>query len=207
MKVRIQKSEVRSQNVHAALWLLFLVFLGSNAFAQEEAPKLQPPLGEIPPTFWEQHGLIVILATAGVILLVVLGIWFWLQPKPVEALPPEEIARRELAALSKRPENGEVISRASQILRQYVLAVFELPAGQPTTAEFCQLITENDKMGNELSSALKDFLRQCDDRKFAKLGAVAPLNAAVRALELVNQGEARREHLRQREVKAVAATA
>ena len=178
------------------LWLAVIFAL--TTVAQDEAPKLQPPLGEIPPTFWEQHSLIVILAAAGIILFVALGIWFWLQPKPVEALPPEAMARRELETLSKRPEDGEVISRASQILRQYVLAVFELPAGQPTTAEFCQLIAGNDKMGNELSGALRDFLRQCDERKFAKSDSIAPLNAAARALTLVEHGEARREELRQR---------
>ena len=169
-----------------------------RVMAQEEAPKLQPPLGEIPPTFWEQHGLTIILVAGVMVLLVVLGIWFWLQPKPVEPLSPEEIARRELEALAQRPEDGNVISRASQVLRQYVLEAFEFPAGQPTTAEFCKLMAQSDKVGDELSNVLAAFLRQCDERKFAKSGSTAPVSAASRALELVKQSEARREQLRQR---------
>src|SRR5262245_47741921 len=131
-----RRSKVESRrSMSPFLWLAVICFVLS-ARAQEESPKLQPPLGEIPPSFWEQHGLIVILATGGVLLFVVVGIWFWLQPKPVAVSSPEQIARRELEALSKCPEDGEVISRASQVLRQYVLAVFEFPGGQPTTAEF-----------------------------------------------------------------------
>ena len=197
MKVRSQKLEVRSQNVHATLWLVLLVALALNSFAQEESPKLQPPWGEIPPTFWEQHGVTAILSAGGVILFVVLGIWFWLRPRPAEVVLPEVEARRALEALSKRPEDGAVLSRISQVLRQYVLVVFELPPGQPTTAEFCQLIVLSDKVGNELSSRLADFLRQCDERKFANSSSNASLHAGARALELVNQGEARRGYLRQ----------
>jgi hypothetical protein len=177
---------------------LSLVGLVMQAVAQEVSPKLQPPLGEIPPTFWEQHGLTVILAAGGIVLLVVLGIWFWLQPKPVPALSPEEWARRELERLSEREEDGDVISRASQVLRQYMLAVFELPAGQPTTAEFCKLIAQSDKVGPELASALSAFLHECDERKFAKSGSGASLNVVARALGFVKQGEARQEQLKRR---------
>ena len=54
------------------------------------------------------------------------------------------------------------------------------------------------------------FLRKCDERKFAKSGSIVPLNAVARALELVNQGEARGEQLRQNAIeqrKPVAAAA
>src|SRR4051794_5601334 len=43
------------------------VFGAYSCFAQtvlpkpEEIPPLRPPQGEIPPTFWEQHGLLVVL--------------------------------------------------------------------------------------------------------------------------------------------------
>jgi len=181
-------------------WLAMLGF-ALSALAQEEGPKLQPPLGEIPPTFWEQHGVAMILGVGAFILFVVLGIWFWLRPKPVEEVPPEVQARTALEALSQRAENGAVISQVSQILRQYVLAVFELPPGQPTTAEFCKLIAQSDKVGNELPTRLAAFLRECDERKFAKSGLGDPLNAAKRALELVDQGEARRESLRQNAIE------
>jgi len=195
MKSRRSKVEGRMPKSRW-LWSVVTCF-ALSALAQEEAPKLQPPLGEIPPTFWEQHGVTVTLGVGGFVLFVVLAIWFWLRPRPTEAVAPEVEARKALEALSKRPEDGDVISGVSQILRHYVLTVFELPPGQPTTVEFCQLIERNDKVGKELSIVLADFLRECDDRKFAKSSSIASLHAAARALELVNQGEARRGHLRQ----------
>ena len=193
--MRGARCEVRG--VKAVAFSLAIAAFALCAMAQEEPPKLQPPLGEIPPTFWEQHGVTVILGVGAFVLFVVLGIWFWLQPKPVAAVPPEVQARTALEALSQRAEDGVVISKVSQILRQYVLAAFELPTGQRTTAEFCTMTAKSVKVGNELSNALAAFLRECDERKFAKFGSGDALNATARALELVNQGEARRERLRQ----------
>ncbi len=194
-KRRWSRAEGRGAAIRAC-WMVLVVFAWS-ATAQEEAPLLQPPLGEIPLTYWEQHGLMVILGAGALITFVVLGIWFWLRPKPAEVLPPEEEARLALEALAKRPEDGAVISRTSQVLRQYVLAGFDLPPGQPTTAEFCHLIKCESKIGDEFATALTDFLRECDARKFAQSGSTASLNAVPRALKLVEQGEARRAQLRQ----------
>ena len=170
--------------------------------AQEEAPKLQPPVGEIPPTFWEQHGVTVILGIGAFVLFVLLGIWFWLRPRPVEEVPPGVQARTALEALSNRAEDGVVISKVSQILRQYMLAVFELPSGQPTTAEFCELMAQSDKVDNELATALAAFLRECDERKFA-LKSFSEFGAATQALQLVEKAELRSGQLlaeREREV-------
>jgi hypothetical protein len=209
--MRSRRSKVEGRRSKGTVLWLAVIFFSLSAFAPEEAPKLQPPLGEIPPTFWEQHGVTVILGVGALVLFVVQGIWFWLRPKPVEAVPPEVQARTALEGLSQRAEDGVVISKVSQILRQYVLAVFELPAGQPTTAEFCTLIAHSDKVGNELAAALAAFLRECDERKFAKSGSGDALNAVARALELVNQGESRRERLRRSAIEQsanrVAATA
>ena len=194
MKRRRSKVAGR-RSISRWLWLAVVCFAWCSV-AQEGAPKLQPPLGEIPPTFWEQHGLTMILSAGGFATFVALGIWLWLRPKPEEVLPPEDLARTALEALAKRQEGGEVISQASQILRQYVLAVFEFPGGQPTTSEFCKLIDQSDKVGNELSSELSAFLRECDGRKFAKSDSIAPLNVVTRALGLVKQGEVRQEELK-----------
>lgn len=189
MKIRSQESEVRSQKLCAMLWLLAGAAL--NSLAQEELPKLQPPQGEIPPTFWEQHGAMVILLAVVLVGVIVIAVWLWSRPKPKVALPPEAEARNALDALRQQPENGLVVSRASQVLRRYVLAAFEFPAGEPTTTEFCQLIAGEERVGPELAGALATFLRECDDRKFAQSSSPAPLGAPARALELVALGESR----------------
>lgn len=192
-----QKSEGRGQRGRlVALGSLF-VWLALDALAQQELPKLLPPYGELPPTFWEQSGTTVIVSAILALLVVVLAIWLLLRPKPVVALPPEIQARTALEGLLSLPEDGALLSRISQILRHYVLAAFELPSGEPTTAEFCRLIAGEDKIGSELSAALASFLRQCDDRKFALANPMPPLGAATRALELVALSESRRVQPRQ----------
>jgi len=154
-------------------------------------------LGELPTTFWEQQGTLIIVATVLALLVLALGVWLRLRPRPVAVVPPEVQARTALEALRNLPEDGAVISRVSQVLRRYVLAAFDLPAGEPTTAEFCRQIAGHDKIGPELCEALETFLRQCDEQKFALANPSAPLGAASRALELVALSETRREQLRQ----------
>ncbi|MFO1513386.1 MAG: hypothetical protein U1F83_10810 [Verrucomicrobiota bacterium] len=152
---------------------------------------MQPPLGEIPPTFWDQHGTTVMVSVPVVMLLLVLAIWLLLRPKPIAPVPLEVQARTALEELSKQPEDGAVISRVSQILRRYVQAVFDLPAGEPTTTEFCRLIAGRNDIGEQLAMALGDFLRQCDERKFASM-SLPTCGTVTQALRLIEQAEKRR---------------
>lgn len=184
--------------------LLFLTLAASSAFAQtpSKLPPLAPPHGELPPTFWEQHGATILIAGLTFILLAGLLVWRCLQPKPEPVLPPEIRAREALEQLVGKPEDGRLLSQASQILRRYVAAVFELapPEREMTTAEFCRALSENENVGNELADILSAFARECDERKFAPVSSASPLNVANRALELVSRVEARREWLRTKTV-------
>jgi hypothetical protein len=191
MTIGSLKSEVGGPRARAIVWVLALDFLALSSLAQEKLPALRPPLGEMPPTFWEQHGTAVLVAVPVAMLLLALGIWLWLRPKPIAPVPPEVQARKALEELLKQPEDGAVISRVSQILRRYVLAVFELPAGEPTTAEFSQLLATSETIGAELCTTLTGFLRQCDERKFAPNSPSTP-GVATQALRLIEQAESRR---------------
>lgn len=186
----IPNSEIRMTRYGALLWLA-LVWFTLRGLAQEELPKLLPPQGEIPPTFWELHGTTVMVSVTVALLLLSVGIWWLLRPKPVVPLPPEVQARMALEPLLKQPEDGAVISRATQILRRYVQSAFELPAGEPTTAEFCAVIAQSDQVGNELATELADLMRECDARKFA-LKPLPELGAARQALHLVERAERRK---------------
>jgi hypothetical protein len=197
MIVRALRTQVRSGASRAEAWLFSLSCLAINASAQEKGPALRPPLGEIPPTFWELHGSSVIGSAIVAVLLIAIGLWLWLRPKPVVPLLPEIQARAALEAMANRPEDGAMLSRVPQILRHYVQTAFDLPTGEATTREFGQALAAHEQIGQELSSALMEFLRDCDRRKFARTDPSAPLGAVARALELVTMSEARRAHLRQ----------
>jgi hypothetical protein len=195
------------------IWLLTLCVVApralfaatTNAARPDEIPPLRPPHAEIPPTFWEQYSLWVILL--GVLLLAALGVavWLLLRPKPPEVVPPEVQARQALEPLRPQPEDGALLSRISQVLRHYVATAFDLPPGELTTTEFCRAMADHSSMGAELSAALGEFLRQCDQRKFSPPPPAPPLSAAAQALKLVELAEARRAELR-RAAEAHAAT-
>lgn len=164
----------------------------TNTDAAEPIPKLQPPLPEIPPTFWEKHGIAVCCAASALVILCGYGGWRFTRPKPPVFVPPLQQARAELEPLRDQPETGVVLSRVSQVVRHYFISAFHLPAAELTTTEFCQEISKAEKMDPELASGVAGFLRQCDERKFAPLPAQPPLGAVTLAARFIDQAESRR---------------
>lgn len=152
-------------------------------------PPLAAPYGEIPPTWWEQHGTVLVLA--GISLLALAGFLAWrrFRPQPPAPVPPAAHARATLAPLGGLPEDGPRLSEISQALRRYLRAALGFPPGEWTTSECGAILTGGSLLSPELAQPLIQLLRECDQRKFAPSPAGPPLNAAVRALELVEQVE------------------
>jgi hypothetical protein len=169
----------------------------TNASGTNALPALLPPYGELPPTFWEQHATFIVVAGFGMIALAASGLWLIFRPKPKIIIPPEVQARQALGILRQQPEDGVVLSRVSQVVRNYFIAAFQLVPGEFTTAEFCRALSGHEQIGAELSTAVADFLRDCDARKFSTATALVPLDAANQALKLVALAEQRRAQLRQ----------
>ena len=181
-----------------AFMIRILPSLSFAAAAQitNDIPPLRPPHAEIPPTLWEQHGGSVSVGAVILLALIGWGVWQSLRPKPETIVPLEIQARQALEQLLNQPESGAVLSRISQILRRYATVGFSLPPEEMTTTEFCRALDANREVGPELSIALGQFLRECDERKFAPSVSQSELNAAVRGLELVARAEDRRAQLR-----------
>lgn len=178
------------------IWLFALAVQSSfaaatNGLDPNAIPPLRPPHAELPPSFWEQYGLWTILC--GGVLLLALGaaVWLFMRPRPAVPVPPEETARRALEPLHHQPEDGALLSHVSQVLRRYIVAAFHLPPEELTTTEFCRLIASEGRLGRELASAVADFLRQCDQRKFSPPVPGPPLSAVAHSLKLIEQSQAR----------------
>lgn len=195
----VQRRTLTRRNLlGCSMFPLVLAFATGPVLGQTNAlPPLSPPYGELPPTFWEQHGTFVLLAGLGTIVLVVLLLWQLLRPKPIVMVPPEVQARRDLEALLQQPEDGVMLSRVSQVVRGYFIKAFQLADGELTTSEFSRELTGCKTMENHLAVAVGEFLRECDGRKFSPTPDCAAGGAARRALQLVAQAEARRVQLRQ----------
>jgi hypothetical protein len=134
------------------------------------------------------------LSVAGVLLaLVLLGVagWFLTRRKAVPLPAPEMLARQVLAPLRRQPEEGALLSRVSQVLRHYLVAAFGLPPEELTSTEFCHLLRQSQGVGPELSAGVAEFLRRCDERKFAPAVPQPALGAVEQALEFVEAAERR----------------
>ena len=168
---------------------MFLLPLAAIAANPDALPALAPAYGELSPTFWEQHETAIIVGSFTFIAFTILLLKVMLRPKTPALLPPEVLARRTLAKLEPQPEDGKVLSEVSQILRRYVVAVFQLPSAEMTTAEFCAALAGSEKTGPELARSISSFLSECDERKFSTAPAATPINAVIRALELIALSE------------------
>jgi hypothetical protein len=174
---------------------LLLTFSTSSICAQtttNDQPRLVPPYAELPPTFWEQHKIAVLVG--GFLFLIAQSIFLWkllMRLQPVVE-PPQNIACAALTRLLDEPEDGRILSEVSQILRRYFGAAFQMPGVELTTAEFITALARNEKIGPVLGESLAVFLRECDVRKFSAAPATPPIDAVERALQLVQQAEARR---------------
>jgi hypothetical protein len=172
--------------------------LGQTNSGMTNAPlKLLPPYGELPPTFWEQNTMAISFVGLGVVALATFFLWLIFRTKAKKIITPEVQAREALHKLSAQPEDGAVLSRVSQVLRNYFVAAFQLSPGELTTTEFCREISRNEKVGAELSAATANFLRAADARKFSQSADSEKLDAANRALNLIEKAEHRRAQLLQ----------
>jgi len=183
--------------------------LAADSGPANDIPKLLPPHEDLPPTFLEEcrHSWAVAIIAVALLLLAGAVIWFARRKKPAVVVPPELRARLALAELGHRVEDGAALSSVTLVLRHYVAAAFNLTPDELTTAEFCDTVAKSRQIGPELSTALADFLRQCDDRKFAPEAVAANLDAARRALQLVDVAEARRAAIRQFEAQSTKVSA
>lgn len=157
-----------------------------------EIPPLRPPHGELDPTFWQQHGWQVLLAVAIFFVISVLFVLFLRRPRRVAIEPPAIVARRALEKHRNRPETGALVAEVSRVLKRYVMAAFQFPPEELTTTEFRKALRSHADINPELAVATADFLRRCDQWKFAPAPPTPHLGAVGGALELVEKMEASR---------------
>lgn len=192
-KFRVSSYELRVMRPLAVLWLLVVGYWPFRTSGADDIPPLVPPLPEIQPSLMERFGWILWILLPLLMVLATLGIWLASRPGKPPVLPaPAAQARRELTALQSQPENGAVLSQISRALRRYLINTFWLPPHEMTTSDFCRLLAAQERIGPALAGGLGEFLRACDERKFAPATIPPPLGAAGRALELVDLVESAR---------------
>jgi len=204
--MKIPNSKFQALNPLLRLWSLVLgvccfSIAATNSLDLDEIPPLRPPRAEIPPTFWEQHSVWVAVGCVTLLAMVCVAAWLLRRLRRPVVVPPEIPARHALEQLREQPEDGVTLSWVSQILRQYIIRAFELTPGELTTTEFCEVISGDEKVGPEVAAAISQFLRLCDDRKFAPSASASTFGAASQALKLIDHAETRRAQFREVDAK------
>lgn len=175
--------------VLCALLLGTRALLGAGTNDPGDIPPLRPPLSEIPPGFWEQRAMWIVVATV-VLLGLVAAVIVWAKHRPgLAALPPFEEAKRSLDELSKVPEDGPVLTQVSRVVKHYFTETFHLPVGEFTTAEFSRQLHQTASLDPGLRGATEAFLQECDVRKFSASPPSASDAAVPKALTLLKQAE------------------
>jgi hypothetical protein len=161
--------------------------------AAAEIPELLPMREEIPPTFIEKHGWWPVIGlAAGVIAVAVAAILLLRRKKAVEIIPADAIARSALEALRGRTEDTVLVEEVSGIVRRYLMAVFVPAQDELTTDELVRLLQNDARVRSETRTALAEFLKYCDVRKFAPEPGPMKPGLVEQALELVRGFEADR---------------
>ena len=171
--------------------ILMLLPFAAIAAETNDLTMLVPPYAEIPPTFWEQHKVAIVIGGFLFIIAQSLILWRMLMRLQPAVEPPENLARAALNQLLDEPEDGKLLSEVSQILRRYIGAAFQLRGDELTTSEFTTQISGHEKIGTELEGKISSFLRDCDVRKFAPAKSTNSIDAVETALDFITQLEQR----------------
>lgn len=194
--LKIEKKE-NKLNDRAFLFLFkcFFSFLLSSFFLlpsfvyAQELKDVKPPVG-LPETPW----LLIAAIVLGVVL-VVLGVWFWLrrrkvQTAKIETKTPWDVAYERLQDLRRRDLFGqgkvqEHFIELSAIVRAYIEERFTIRAPEMTTEEFLDSVKNTSHVESKHKEILQSFLRLCDMVKFAQYGPSA--QEAIHSFELVKR--------------------
>jgi hypothetical protein len=193
MKIRDSKFEIKKANwfYHSSFVIRIFLLMPFAAIAAEtnDLPALVPAYGEIPPTFWQQHKVAIIVGGFLFILAQSFVLWKFLMRLQPKVEPVENLTRAALIDLLNEPEDGKLLSDVSRIIRGYFGKQFQMVGEEATTAEFVAALVRNEKIPAELGDKVSSFLRECDARKFSPAKAAPELDAVERALDLVNEAE------------------
>jgi len=146
--------------------------------------------------------LYMLLGVLLVLILSILGLWFFLRKKKarqdsVSIKSPYQIAYEALEKLERKKyltegRVKEYYAELSFIIRCYLESRFSLRAPEMTTEEFLNIARDARQLSREQKNLLKEFLSHCDLVKFAKYGpSSSEISASFQsAKELIGQKKA-----------------
>jgi hypothetical protein len=146
------------------------VYVPAKPQGTDQTPDIHDLHNLVPLTFWEQHGLQIILGSVAGILIIAGVLFMVLRKKPVVVLTAYQRALQELqvaSALHAAGQDKNFAIASSDAVRRYLENAYKMPAPERTTEEFLQEAARHTWLQGELTALLKRFLEFCDLAKFA----------------------------------------
>jgi len=146
------------------------IFVPAKPTGSDKGPDIHDIHNLVPLTFWEEHGLQIMLGSVGAILLIAGTLSLVLRKKPAVVLTAYQRALQELEIaknLHAAGEDKKFAISASDAVRRYLENAYRMPAPERTTEEFLQEAARHTWLQGELTVLLKRFLEFCDLAKFA----------------------------------------
>ena len=169
-----------------------LIRASTNAPADTNSiPPLRPAKAHLPPGFWEEHGVWVVVPTVFVLVVAVVLLRIWLRPKPPVLLDPSVVARQALSALDEGKPHGSLLSDVSLVLRRYFTDAFQLPSQQFTDRELCQALREHPAVDKPLIDSSTAFFQEMERNRFNDETGILLTEAIQSARALIDQAEHR----------------
>jgi len=146
------------------------VYVPAKPPGPDQNPDIHDIHNLVPLTFWEQHGLQIILGSVAGILIIAGVLSIVLRKKPKVVLTAYQRALQELQvakAMHAAGQDKNFAIASSDAVRRYLENAYRMPAPERTTEEFLQEAARHAWLQGELTALLKRFLEFCDLAKFA----------------------------------------
>lgn len=126
--------------------------------------NLSPIADKIEPSFFEANWwwIVLILLVAAFVLGIVVS---KLNSRPAPSA--FEIAKLRLNACKNESDDKQYAALLSNAVRDYISAMFAIPAPEQTTEEFLESAAKSEKLSAEFSEKIEAILKLADLAKFA----------------------------------------
>ena len=138
-----------------------------DALEKQLFGEIKPQTEKIGLTFFEKHKYHLL----GIVVAIVVVSLLLFKSKKIKTLTPYQSAKLRFDIVAKNSDALDVkpyAEEVSQIVRDYIDKVYNIPAPERTTEEFLEIASQSEVFADKAKEELASILKLADMAKFAK---------------------------------------